>query len=121
MRRKHQGLLVWQQAMVLVKSVYTVTTDFPKHEVFGLVSQMRRAAISVPSNIAEGAARNSAREFHHFLGVSAGSLAEVETQLELAAQLEYAERDAAIAQQAQKVGMLLTGLRRSCAGRPDSI
>jgi four helix bundle protein len=107
--------------MRLTVMVYRLTSRFPREEIYGLTAQARKSAVSIPSNIAEGAARNTAREFHHFLGVSAGSLAEVETQLELAAQLEYAERDAAIAEQAQKVGKLLTGLRRSCAGRPDSI
>jgi four helix bundle protein len=117
----YRDLLAWQEAMKLAVMVYRVTSRFPREEIYGLTAQLRKAASSVPSNIAEGAARNSASEFHHFLGVSSGSLAEMETQLELAAQLEYAERDPAIAQQAQKVGKLLTGLRRSCAGRPDSI
>ncbi len=94
--------------------VYHVTARFPREEIYGLTVQTRKAASSVPSNIAEGAARNSSREFHHFLGVSAGSLAEVETQLELAARLDYMKPDRQIAQQAQKVGMLLEGLRRSC-------
>jgi four helix bundle protein len=117
----YRDLLAWQEAIKLAVMVYRATSRFPREEIYGLTAQVRKSAVSIPSNIAEGAARNSARELHHFLGVSAGSLAEVETQLELAAQLEYAERDAAIAQQAQKVGMLLTGLRRSCAGRADSI
>lgn len=82
--------------------------------MYGLTTQMRKAAYSIPSNIAEGAARNSAREFYHLLGVSAGSLAEVESQLELAVRLDYAERNPEVAQQAQRVGMLLEGLRRSC-------
>jgi four helix bundle protein len=114
----HSGfrdLLAWQEAMKLAVMVYRVTSRFPREEIYCLTAQARKSASSVPSNIAEGAARNSAREFHYFLGVSAGSLAEVETQLELAARLDYAERDPAIAQQAQKVGMLLEGLRRSCA------
>jgi four helix bundle protein len=111
----YRDLLAWQEAMTLAVMVYRVTARFPREEIYGLTAQARKAAGSVPSNIAEGAARNSSRELHYFLGVSAGSLAEVETQLELAARLEYAERDPAIAQQAQKVGMLLEGLRRSCA------
>jgi four helix bundle protein len=114
----YRDLLAWQEAMKLAEMVYRVTSRFPREEIYGLTAQIRKAASSVPSNIAEGAARNSPREFHHLLGVSAGWLAEVETQLELAARLEYAKRDPAIAQQAQKVGMLLEGLRRSCA-RPS--
>ena len=115
--RGYRDLLAWQEAMKLAEMVYRATERFPREEIYGLTAQARRAAASVPSNIAEGAARNSPREFHHFLGVSAGSLAEVETQLELATRLEYAELDPAIAQQAQKVGMLLEGLKRSCASR----
>ena len=88
-------------------------------EMYGLTAQIRKSAASIPSNIAEGAARNSSREFYHFLGISAGSLAEVETQLELAARLEYTKTDPETAQQAQKVGMLLQGLRRSCAKDAD--
>jgi four helix bundle protein len=117
----YRDLLAWQEAMKFAVMVYRATSRFPREEIYGLTAQVRKSAVSIPSNIAEGAARNSAREFHHFLGVSAGSLAEVETQLELAAQLEYSQWDAAIAQQAQIVGKLLTGLRRFCTGRPDSI
>lgn len=100
--------------MNLAVMVYRSTSRFPREEVYGLTAQIRRSAASIPSNIAEGAGRNSSREFLHFLGISAGSLAEVETQLELAARLEYVKIDPAMAQQAQKVGMLLEGLRRSC-------
>jgi four helix bundle protein len=110
----HRDLLAWQETMTLAVMVYHVTSRFPREEIYGLTVQTRKAAASIPSNIAEGAVRNSPREFHHLLGVSAGSLAKVETQLELAARLKYAKRDPAIAQQAQKVGMLLEGLRRSC-------
>ena len=100
--------------MDLVERIYRLTEAFPKSKLYGLTSQMQRAAVSIPSNIAEGAARNSPREFFHFLGVSAGSLAEVETQLEVAAKLDYVKPDKELARQAQKVGMLLEGLRRSC-------
>jgi len=110
----YRDLLAWQEAMKLAVMVYHVTARFPREEIYGLTAQIRRAATSISSNIAEGAARNSPREFHHFLGVSAGSLAEVETQLELAAQLHYLKSDRGITQQAQKVGMLVEGLRRSC-------
>jgi four helix bundle protein len=111
----YRDLVAWQEAMKLAVMVYHVTSRLPREEMYGLTAQIRRSAASIPSNIAEGAARNSAREFYHFLGISAGSLAEVETQLELAARLEYAQLDPVTAQQAQKVGMLLAGLRRSCA------
>ena len=117
----YRDLLAWQEAMKLTVMVYRVTSRFPREEIYGLTAQIRKAAASIPSNIAEGAARNSPREFYHFLGISAGSLAEVETQLELAARLEYAKLDPPTAQQAQKVGMLLAGLRRSCASGADSV
>ena len=113
MRRKHQGLLVWQQAMVLVKSVYAVTTDFPKHEVFGLTSQMRRAAISVPSNIAEGAGRASKKEFLQFLPIARGSLNELDTQLLIAKDLGYLNETDAIDALIDRVLALIGGLINS--------
>ena len=113
-RSGYRDLLAWQEAIKLVVMVYHVTARFPREEIYGLTTQIRKAASSIPSNIAEGAARNSPREFFHFLGISAGSLAEVETQLEVAAKLDYVKPDREIARQAQKVGMLLEGLRRSC-------
>jgi four helix bundle protein len=113
----YRDLLAWQEAMKLAVMVYHVTLRFPREEIYGLTAQVRKAAASIPSNIAEGAARNSSRELYHFLGISAGSLAEVETQLELAARLEYTKPDPETTQQAQKVGMLLSGLRRSCSSK----
>ena len=79
----------------LAETVYRVTARFPKAELFGLTAQMRRAAVSIPSNIAEGRARDSTREFLHFLAISRGSLAELETQLELAIRLDYTRFGAA--------------------------
>ncbi|MEW6354304.1 MAG: four helix bundle protein [Pseudomonadota bacterium] len=79
MKRKHHELRVWQTAIMLVKEVYKITADFPRDEVYGLTSQMRRAAISIPSNISEGAARTSVKEFLQFLSVARGSLSELET------------------------------------------
>jgi|SRR5687768_6166262 four helix bundle protein len=111
----YRDLLAWQEAMKLAVLVYRITSRFPREEVYGLTAQIRRSAASIPSNIAEGAARNSPREFYHFLGISAGSLAEVETQLELAERLDYAKLDSSTNHQAQKVGMLLQGLRRAYA------
>ena len=75
--------------MNFVVMIYRVTSRFPKEETYGLTAQTRKSAVSVPSNIAEGSARNSSKELYHYLGISAGSLAEVETQLELAARLDY--------------------------------
>lgn len=90
--RKPQGykdLLVWQKGMTLAKDVYNVTRGFPRDEKFGLVSQMRRAAVSIPSNIAEGQARKTTNEFVQFISHSEGSVAELETQLVLSAELGF--------------------------------
>jgi four helix bundle protein len=97
----------------LVKAVYETTQIFPKKETYGLVSQMRRAAISVPSNIAEGAARTGSREFAQFLNVARGSLSELETQLIIAAELSYIGADHEIFSRLDKISRLLTGLHKS--------
>ena len=93
MVKSFRDLDVWHLGVELAETVYRVTARFPKSELFALSSQMRRAAVSIPSNIAEGRARNSTREFLHFLSISRGSLAELETQLELAVRLDYADSD----------------------------
>ena len=79
--RTHHDLEVWKKSINFVTSVYKLTEDYPKTEIYGLTNQVRRAVVSVPSNIAEGAARTSKKEFSHFLSISLGSLSEVETQL----------------------------------------
>jgi four helix bundle protein len=99
--------------MELVTEIYRVTGTFPKHELYGLVSQIRRAAVSVPSNLAEGYGRNSRNEFHHFIGQARGSLAEVETQIEIARNLGYvnAEMCSEMLSKVAGVGRVLTGFR----------
>ncbi len=87
--RTHKDLDVWKEAMNLVKEVYLVAENFPKEETYGLVSQIKRSAISIPSNIAEGAARSSRKEFIQFLYIALGSLAELETQLLLGQELGF--------------------------------
>jgi four helix bundle protein len=86
---RFRELQVWQRGMEIVEAVYRVSRDFPKAETYGLTSQIRRAAVSVPSNIAEGHARTSTKEYLRHVMIAQGSLAEVETQLELAARLNY--------------------------------
>jgi len=88
-RRIHHDLLAWQHAIQLVKEVYQLTSELPDSERFGLSAQMRRAAVSVPSNISEGAARISHKEFLHFLGIARGSLSELDTQVVIAQELGY--------------------------------
>ena len=83
----YRDLKVWRLAMELAEDAYKICAEFPKHEVYGLTSQLQRAAVSIPSNIAEGQARNSNKEFNHFLGIARGSLAELETQIMLAQRL----------------------------------
>ena len=85
----HKDLKVWQESMTLVVVVYKASVDFPKHEIYGLTSQIRRATVSIPSNIAEGAGRRGNKEFIRFLYIALGSLSEVETQLEIAYRLKY--------------------------------
>ena len=85
----HKDLLVWQRSMNLVETVYRLTASFPSSEQWGLVSQMRRAAISVPSNIAEGYGRQATGEYRHHVSISRGSLLELETQILLASKLKY--------------------------------
>lgn len=87
--KTHKDLDVWKEAMDLAKEIYLLTSKFPKEEVYGLTSQIRRSVVSIPSNIAEGAARNSSKEFIQFLYIALGSLAELETQLLLSETLGF--------------------------------
>ena len=93
MKRKHHDLQVWQLGMKLVKDIYAITKQFPDSEKFGLCSQMQRAAVSIPSNIAEGAARSGDKEFLHFLFIARGSLSELETQVMISKELRYLQDD----------------------------
>jgi four helix bundle protein len=85
----HRDLLVWQKGMDLVEVIYRITQKLPSHEQFGLVSQLRKAAVSIPSNIAEGYGRHSSGSYRQFLSISRGSLLELETQIELCVRLGY--------------------------------
>ena len=115
-------LLVWQKGMALAKLVYAMTGCFPAPERFGLTVQMRRAAVSVPSNIAEGQARQGRREFVQFLSHSEGSLAELDTQLTLAAELSYCHDPEAsrCAEMIAELQRMLASLRRKIADRAAS-
>src|SRR5262245_45430705 len=113
----HRKLMAWQEALKLVELVYRETAKFPRDEVFGLTAQLRRGAVSIPANIAEGAARNSLKELIQFLGVASGSKAEVDTHLEVAVRLGFIPASSELFGQLNKVGRLLTGLRRSLKRR----
>ena len=91
--RSYRDLLVWQKAIVLVKQVYVLAAGFPKHETYGLADQMRRSAVSIPSNIAEGQARQHTTEFRQFIYMALGSAAELDTQAVIAHQLGYINDD----------------------------
>jgi len=110
--RSYKDLVAWQKSMDLVTAVYRASQGFPKEEIFGLVSQTRRAAVSVPSNIAEGHARTSKKEFQYFLSNARGSLAELETQLTIAHQLAYIDKTEInqLLDRLGEVGRILNGL-----------
>ncbi len=110
--RYYRDLQVWQKAMVLARAVYGHTSTFPKTEAFGLTAQMRRAAVSVPSNIAEGHGRLTDGNMRQFLAQARGSLYELETQIELACGLEYLEpqSEKELLESCREVGRMLNGL-----------
>ncbi|MFZ0052879.1 MAG: four helix bundle protein [Desulfobaccales bacterium] len=110
--RSYRDLVAWQKSMALVTEVYRASQKFPKEEVFGLMSQTRRAAISIPSNIAEGHARTSKKEFQYFLSNARGSLAELETHLTIAYQLTYINETAInqLLDRVGEIGRILNGL-----------
>ena len=112
MAQSYKDLVAWQKSMDLVVEIYRATEGFPKHELYGLTSQIRRAAVSVPSNIAEGQAHYSKPEFRHFLRHSRGSLAEVETQLLIARRLNYLSQPPTdkLLNSVAEIGRILNGL-----------
>lgn len=119
MPQTYVDLIAWQKSMSLVTAIYRATSPFPREELYGLTSQLRRAAISIPSNIAEGQARYSHAEFHHFLRNAKGSLAELETQIRIARNLEYLDekRTQALLQATAELGRILNALLDSVKRR----
>ncbi|MDT4968207.1 MAG: hypothetical protein QOJ64_2944 [Acidobacteriota bacterium] len=113
--RSYRELLAWQKSMDLLELVYAATRCFPKEELFGLTSQLRRAALSVPSNIAEGQGRKSTKEFLHHLSIALGSLMELETQVLAAGRLHYIGQEDVdrLLDQSARVGRLINGLYNS--------
>jgi four helix bundle protein len=113
--RTYRELIAWQKSIELVTAVYEATQSFPKEEIYGLTNQMRRAAVSVPSNIAEGQGRGTPNELLHFLRIAHGSLQELETQLLIAERLSYLNSDKLenLLDQASEVGRLMVGLSKS--------
>jgi len=111
--KHYRELLVWQKAMQLTKAVYDISAGFPRDELYGLTSQMRRSAASVPSNIAEGHNRDSLKDYMRFLSIAQGSLAELETQISLAKMMRYIDesKETIVLQQADEVGKMMRGLQ----------
>jgi len=117
LKRPHESLDVWQKSTALVELVYACSSKFPETERFGLTAQIRRAAISIPSNIAEGAARRPTPEFLRFLSISRGSLSELDTQLQLAFRLGYTRLSTEINERIDDAFSMLTGLMNSLQAR----
>jgi four helix bundle protein len=120
--KDYRELIVWQKAIDLVESVYRQTAGFPQQELYGLTSQMRRAAVSIPSNIAEGQGRDTTADFLRFLAIAHGSLKEVETQIYIARRLDYLDERQLVASvdRTEEVGRLLSGLKRPLKGKSTS-
>ncbi len=114
MSHSYKDLVVWQKSMALVKSIYQKTRSFPREEVYGLSSQMRRAAVSIACNIAEGQGRMSKKEFKQFLALSRGSVLELETQVQIAADLDFlSSEDAKLLGNTEELLRMLNGLMKS--------
>lgn len=113
--KSYRDLLVWQKSMDLAKLIYEHTSSFPKEEMYGLISQMRRAAVSISANIAEGQARNSTGEFRQFLGIAKGSLSELETLIILSQSLGFLilEKSEALLNLTAEINKMLNGLLKS--------
>jgi len=111
--RGFRDLIVWQKSMDFAEHIYAVQRMFPAEERFGLGDQLRRAVVSIPSNIAEGKGRGSAKDFANFLNLARGSLNEVMTQVELARRFGYLESDAELQTEAETIGKMLNSLMRN--------
>lgn len=112
---KYQELNVWKKAMDLVTSTYKLTDNFPSKEQFGLTSQINRCSVSIASNIAEGAGRNSKKEFNQFLGIAAGSLFELETQLLISSRVGYSKEEEikSLVDSISEIHKMLIGLKKT--------
>lgn len=117
-----RDLKVWQHAMDLAQSCYEATSDFPKNEIFGLTAQLRRAAVSIPANIAEGQGRHHTKEFINFLGIARGSVMELQTHVLLSERIGYlsAESSQHLIGQCVEVSRMISGLRRALEAKLQS-
>lgn len=119
MIKSYRDLEVWKKAMDLVVICYKITRKFPRSEIYGLTSQLQRAAVSIPSNIAEGHQRQYRKEFLQHLSIAYASLAELETDIEIARRLDYIAEDQTnnVFAQASEIGRMINGLRKSITNR----
>jgi four helix bundle protein len=119
MEKPHKKLEAWKQSMDLVIEIYRTTENFPGQEIYGLTNQIRRAAVSIPSNIAEGAARQTKKEFTNYLHMAQGSLSELDTQIELARRLGYldAKSWSALDTRMEQIDKMISGLIRHLSKR----
>ena len=115
--KNHKDLDVWKKSMLLAEQIYNLTKDFPTDEKYGLISQMKRAVISIPSNIAEGAARKGNKEFVQFMYIAMGSLSELETQILLSQRLQFVNSADNYLDQIEKIKQMLFGLIRYISKR----
>ena len=115
----HKDLEVWKKSIELVKEIYTITTKFPNSELYGLTSQMRRSAISVPSNLAEGSAKFSDNDTLRFIDISLGSLAELETQVIIAKELNFINDNTQVLEHIKQINAMFIGLRKYLKAKFD--
>lgn len=116
MSRPHKKLNIWEDVMRLIEEIYKVTSKFPKEETYGIVSQMRRASVSIASNIAEGCARNTNKEKVQFLMMSRGSISELDAQLEISSRINFMDKDEykRLSDRLDKISRMLQGLIHYC-------
>jgi four helix bundle protein len=119
MVKSYKDLEVWQKSVALVTEIYALTKKFPDDEKFGLTNQVRRAAVSVPSNISEGSERKSTQDFIRYINIAAGSLAEVQTQLIIAENLGYIKLNSEINEKIQHVQAMLGALRKALQNKEE--
>ena len=113
MKQSYKDLIVWQKAREFVKKIYEITRSFPKEELYSLVDQMKRAAVSIPSNIAEWNSRNTLKEQYQFFSIARGSCSELETQIILAYDLGFITENHTLLEEIEEIGKMLSGLMKS--------
>jgi len=117
--KSHKDLKVWQESMDLVMDIYELVQNFPAEEKYNLTSQIKRSAVSIPSNIAEGAGRKSNLEFIQFLNIASGSLSELETQLEIAIRLKFITENEELFKKIIFIRIMITNLKKSLSNKPS--